>query len=348
MQDFCIQQATTNDIPAIKSIWRECFTTDESYLHNVFTYLFFLSEVYVYRAQTNNPQNASCCVPKTQVSNTKISDSNPTHISSHAPEITISSTSGTPGPILSTLFLIPITYKSALGENLHGQYLYGVATTEAARGQRLSIKLIQYISSLLKLRGESFLIARPANADLFDFYRALGLIREIPKGNFCLPPALAEILSHANLDHPQIPEASLLFNHIAQTYPNRFEWSPELLNYMLRIGEFDPYFKTTVACDASTSAHTPGSISLSDTSPATSITGSISCSDTPTALASASISSFPVAASVSSLPVAASVSSSPVAASVSSSPAPFALVKILNENISTNIHTNSFFNFPME
>lgn len=214
MQNLCIQKATTKDIPAIKSIWQECFTTDESYLHNVFTYLLPLSQVYICRNNIPTDCSKTCVCPATSTS----------------------------CPILSTLFLIPITYKSATKEILHGQYLYGVATTAEARGQKLSIKMVENLSAMLKLHGEDFIITRPAEEKLFDFYRAQGFVMEISRRDFSLPPALVKALSHANPNNTLFPEASLLFNYIARTYPTRFEWSPALLNYMIRIGEFNRFF----------------------------------------------------------------------------------------------------------
>ena len=198
-----IQKAAQADIPQIKAIWEECFTTDQAYLSQVFRTLFTLSGVYVYKEK---------------------------------------------GEVLSSLFLIPVTYVDSQGERLRGVYLYAVATPGKARGRKLSIKMVDYLSGQMKQQGENFIITRPAENSLVTFYKKQGFDTEIPIGKFELAPEFARIF-HQFLNDPDQKSnvyplremATLLFNDIAGTYPERFEWNIPLLQFMIETDEFSRF-----------------------------------------------------------------------------------------------------------
>jgi GNAT superfamily N-acetyltransferase len=132
-----IRLAAESDICAIREIWRNIFTPDEDYLDVIFNNLYPLLDGFVY---TNDEK------------------------------------------ILSVAFAIPITliqrdvkYISAhKAISYNGRYLYGVATIEEARGRGLSRVLVKHIKDYYKSAGEDFIITRPAEESLFQFYKAQG------------------------------------------------------------------------------------------------------------------------------------------------------------------------------
>lgn len=209
-----IRKGEQKDIPQIKQIWEACFTTDQEYLQLVFTSLFPLSTPYIYEEN---------------------------------------------GKVLSTLLLIPIILKSNTHPPLIGKYLYGVGTLPEARGKKLSIRMVETASKQMKEAGIDFIIARPAGDSLFPFYREQGFTIDVPRGTFTQPtsfhaavqdyfklisPATKEEKSFKTNPEPEIAAEKLhqtadsLFNYLAQTHPHRFEWPIEILQHMIRIGEF--------------------------------------------------------------------------------------------------------------
>lgn len=152
------------------------------------------------------------------------------------------------GEVLSSLFLVPVTYVNPQGGRLRGVYLYAVATPEKARGRKLSIKMVEYLSGQLKRQGENFIITRPAENSLVDFYKKQGFDTEIPIGRFELAPEFARLF-HQFLDdpdqknkvHPLQAMATLLFNDIARRYPERFEWDIPTLQFMIETDEFSRF-----------------------------------------------------------------------------------------------------------
>lgn len=198
-----VQKAAKADIPQIKAIWEECFTTDQEYLNLVFRTLFALSGVYVYKEKRE---------------------------------------------VLSSLFLIPVTYVNSQGDRLRGVYLYAVATPGKARGRKLSIKMVEYLSGELKRQGENFIITRPAENSLVNFYKKQGFDTEIQIGKFELAPEFARKF-HQFLNDPDKKSkicplremAALLFNDIAGTYPERFEWNIPILQFMIETDEFSRF-----------------------------------------------------------------------------------------------------------
>lgn len=198
-----IQKAIKADIPQIKAIWEECFTTDQEYLRQVFKTLFRLSGVYVYKEKDE---------------------------------------------VLSSLFLVPVTYVNNRGSRQRGVYLYAVATPEKARGRQLSVKMVEYLSGKLKQQGENFIITRPAGNSLVNFYRKQGFDTEIKIGGFELPCEFAREF-YPFLNDPEKKDkaypirkmATLLFNDIAGTYPERFEWDIPTLEFMIETDEFSRF-----------------------------------------------------------------------------------------------------------
>ena len=71
--------------------------------------------------------------------------------------------------VFSIAFAIPLS----IGE-LKGEYIYGVATKREARGGGLASSLINHMESHFKNRGENFLLLRPAEEPLFEYYLKLG------------------------------------------------------------------------------------------------------------------------------------------------------------------------------
>ncbi|MEG0891046.1 MAG: GNAT family N-acetyltransferase [Bacteroidales bacterium] len=211
-----IQQACLTDIPQIKALWKECFIADSNYISMVFDYLFTApsTEVYIYKEN---------------------------------------------GLVLSSLFTIQITFKTEDGIFLKGKYLYGVATTATARGRKLSIQLVEHISLLFKNIGDAFIIAHPASESLFNFYKMQGFTIELSKEIFIMPNNILRIIRKIytkyaadKLYNANTKAATLLFNYIAQTYPKRFEWSIQMLNYMIYLGEFE-----SASCSSLTTSNTP-------------------------------------------------------------------------------------------
>src|SRR5574344_344196 len=125
--------ATKNDMQALRSIWMECFSLDDSYLDLVEEKLFPYAQLYVLEDR---------------------------------------------GEILSTFTLIPIDFYpfSQFGQSddaaIKGAYLAGVATPEKFRGNHYSSKLFLEISK--EISEYDFLLTRPAEESLVDFYLQLG------------------------------------------------------------------------------------------------------------------------------------------------------------------------------
>lgn len=286
-----IHIADKKDIPQIKTIWKECFTTDENYLNSVFDTLFPMVEPYVYKEAEK---------------------------------------------VLSTLFLIPILFKAPCGITLKGKYLYGVATTSTARGRKLSIKMVENISSILKAQGDSFIITRPANETLFNFYKAQGFTIELAEIFFQIPQQIIHLItdthtpsSLANItlkNNMEQNEASLLFNYIAQTYPKRFEWNIEILNYMAQIGEFDQFTQTTA-----TAINTPNYIHEITLEAKSNPTLPYKTSETSTTYS-----------------IQASAPDSPSTTNKNNPHTPFVLIKPLASTPFPDIYKSAFFNFTME
>lgn len=71
--------------------------------------------------------------------------------------------------VISTAFALPVS----IGE-IKGEYIYGVATIEKARGAGAASALMNHICSHFDGLGEKFLIVRPAEKQLFGYYMKQG------------------------------------------------------------------------------------------------------------------------------------------------------------------------------
>lgn len=71
--------------------------------------------------------------------------------------------------VMSTAFALPVS----IGR-IKGEYIYGVATKEKARGAGLASALMNHIATHFTTLGESFLIVRPAEEHLFGYYMKQG------------------------------------------------------------------------------------------------------------------------------------------------------------------------------
>lgn len=94
------------------------------------------------------------------------------------------------GNILSVATLIPTNLKWEEGgsvQTLPGYYLYGVATLPEARGQGLSRHIVKAIVSKSIASHKKFIITRPAEPSLFQFYKSQGFSVEYKKCTILLP-----------------------------------------------------------------------------------------------------------------------------------------------------------------
>lgn len=142
--------ATKKDMPALRSIWQECFHLDGSYLDLVEKSLFPYSDIYILAEETKDSKN-DC--------------------------ITYS--------ILSTFTLIPIDYftngnvENTPESSYHffGAYLGGVATPVKNRGHNYFYLLFYEVCQMLgtknagkNITSPSFILTRPAEQSLIKLY----------------------------------------------------------------------------------------------------------------------------------------------------------------------------------
>lgn len=142
-----IRIATNDDICAIREIWRKIFTANEEYLDIIFNELYPQLDAFVYTIESKIV-SVAFAIPLNLSANI---ESNTTEKSSQ--------------------FSTPTYFK--------GRYLYGVATTEEARGKGLSKEIVKKIREHYSNTGEDFIITRPAEESLFPFYKAQGFKKSL-------------------------------------------------------------------------------------------------------------------------------------------------------------------------
>lgn len=203
-----IRIANKEDIPGIRQIWYDVFTTDPLYLSLIFKDLYPQIDAFVYQRDQQ---------------------------------------------IISVAFAIPITasipYNSlqkSTSQSTHntnsllkGRYLYGVATKATARGEGLSKKVVKKIQEYYRKKDEKFIIVRPAEETLFDFYRKQGFNKPLTRleTTLHLETAPSTTLCATPLCFPRKPlplsPIALYKMRTALFTSNYFVWSPGILKCIL-------------------------------------------------------------------------------------------------------------------
>ncbi len=199
-----IRLAVKSDICAIREIWRNIFTADEDYLDIIFNDLFPLLDAYVYTIDEE---------------------------------------------IVSVAFAIPIALvQRNIKDSTHqkekhyyGRYLYGVATTDRARGRGLSRRVVKHIKECCTAAGEDFIITRPAEESLFPFYRAQGFNLPLYRQEttvYLIQPVESSKLYEASTDATDYNSdisANELYNLRRKLSQNLFVWSAPILECILKL-----------------------------------------------------------------------------------------------------------------
>lgn len=199
-----IRLAVKSDICAIRKIWRNIFTPDEDYLNVIFNNLYPLLDAFV------------CTIDE---------------------------------KVASVAFAIPITLvqRNVNGSSLpkgtpyYGRYLYGVATTEEARGRGLSRKLVKHIKEHYTATGEEFIITRPAEESLFPFYKSQGFTLPLYRREITidLNPTFESSKSHdksrETIESNRDISAKKLQRLRAELDQNIFKWSSPILECILKL-----------------------------------------------------------------------------------------------------------------
>ncbi len=160
--------------------------------------------------------------------------------------------------IVSVISLMPMKFIN-LNENitLNGWYLFGVATRSCYEGKGLASSLIKRTCEDLKIKGFDFIIERPANQALNNFYLKLGFTISIKKQKHLFPHEIIDktalILQdkqaygsdstiksakqYTTYNHHHI---SLIIESISQQFSSYFKWENDnILNGLLELGELE-------------------------------------------------------------------------------------------------------------
>lgn len=158
------------------------------------------------------------------------------------------------GEILSSAFLLPLRYRNP-GGSTSGYYLYGVCTRPDARGRGLARQIVLHLIRHAEAQRAGFLLTRPAEPALFDYYRALGFGTPIRNGlKTCPvrplactsasgpgdPPPTAAGPNPGTESRPGLrftdATARLAGSAFAQlrerTFPDGFRWDPSMLDFI--------------------------------------------------------------------------------------------------------------------
>lgn len=141
------------------------------------------------------------------------------------------------GEIASSITLIPTT--ALVGEKIiKGYYLYAVGTKPEHRGFSLSSSLIDLAKQFCRKENLSFIITKPATDSLYDLYKRYGFISTLYEGQIN-----ERLYSSGDQPESETFQTSLLettpltleyFEESRNSSNNRFLWSKEILNYVLR------------------------------------------------------------------------------------------------------------------
>ncbi|MDD2594270.1 MAG: GNAT family N-acetyltransferase [Bacteroidales bacterium] len=142
------------------------------------------------------------------------------------------------GKIVSALHTIGISYVSSKRTNglrtyYHGLYIYGVGTLKSYRNKGYSSSLINYISAGASKIGWDFLLLRPAEPRLIDFYQNVGFTTPIYRSND-LP--LFENGAHIS----KLSAVELFKLRDSRLKSNYFQWSHIMLDYIIREAKINP------------------------------------------------------------------------------------------------------------
>ena len=133
-----------SDIQALSEIWRVCFTDDQSYIHS------FIND----------------CLPHT-ISWFLLHQDRPVSLLSLLPSYALSPTNQRISPLKAP--------SSDHMTKLYGAYIYGVATLPAYRRNSYSQMLLNKAIAYSKEMGFDYIVIKPADKSLFEFYRKVGL-----------------------------------------------------------------------------------------------------------------------------------------------------------------------------
>lgn len=140
--------------------------------------------------------------------------------------------------IISTLFLIPLDYH--YNNKIHsGYYLYGVATSKIASGRGAAKQLIKFVTTQCKAENKKFLILRPANKNLIEYYNELGFTTYFSKIPYIIPGKVIE-----NISEPH-QAAKILNEDITLRFPHRFMWPLEILENIIQIEDIEYQLTTS-------------------------------------------------------------------------------------------------------
>lgn len=182
-----IRAATQKDYPSMRSICEQCFTTDGQYLD------FFFK---------NCTSKASFVYVKD-------------------------------GQIVSAIHTMGISYVSAKRSNngyrtfYPGLYVYGVGTLPQFRNRGYSTALLYYIRANASKIGWNFLITRPSESNLIDFYTKKGFSTPIYRSDYLpLFENGANILNLNPVELFKMRDKKFLSNY--------FQWSHIMLDYIIK------------------------------------------------------------------------------------------------------------------
>lgn len=136
------------------------------------------------------------------------------------------------GEIASSITLIPATARIE-DKIIKGYYLYAVGTKPEHRGFSLSSSLIDLAKQFCRNENLSFIITKPATDSLYDLYKRYGFISTLYEEQ--LIERLDSINKQSNgelLHTTSLP--IYYFEESRKDSSNRFLWSREILNYILK------------------------------------------------------------------------------------------------------------------
>lgn len=136
--------------------------------------------------------------------------------------------------VMSTAFALPVS----IGE-IKGEYIYGVATKEKARGAGLASALISHICCHFKAIGEKFLIVRPAEEQLFEYYMKQGFTLPLRRDEICMD--LGETVEVPVIKTRQISQLtpSLLQKRRAAANARLYIWPKEIYKAIINLTLLD-------------------------------------------------------------------------------------------------------------
>lgn len=131
------------------------------------------------------------------------------------------------GKIISCATVITSNFIS--DKPLKGGYLYGVCTLPEYRGKGYAKAVIEYAIQESQKWGFDYIITRPANPNLFTFYRNMGFDQTLYRRKITLPlPSSTEKIYTRPLKYNNIVP---IRKHFLQS--NYFAWNPQYYDFLL-------------------------------------------------------------------------------------------------------------------